>query len=645
MFDLFRSRDKAVRILLGALLLIVALSMLTYLVPNYSTGSDPTDQVIAEIGDQTVTVQDAQKSIQALVQGRQVPPNVLPQMIPQIVQGLITTRALEYEAQRLGFQVTDAEVADAIRQIVPSLFQDGKFVGKDAYAAMLAQRNITIEEFEADMRRQILGTRLRNVSLEASVVSPAEIEQEFKRRNEKIKVEYVKVTGDKYKAESQPSMDDQRKYYQANTARFSVPEKKNLVVLLADQAKIEQALNPTDADLQTVYNQNQDAFRTPERVKVRHILLKTAEKAPEEDAKMKAKAEDLLKQIKAGGNFAELAKKNSEDTGSATNGGELPDWVTRGQTVPEFEKAAFSLQPNQISDVIKTQYGYHIIQVLKHEQARLRPFDEVKGELATQIKKGKAAEMLQQAADHAQTALEKDPTHPDKIAAEFNMQLVRADNLAAGADVPGIGESPDLQQAIGNLKQNEVSPAVMLPNNRIAVAVVTAVVPARPATFEDVQTQIAGQIQNERMEQAMRRHAQELAEKTASMGGDLRKAAQAMGLTVKTSEEFTRIGSVEGIGSASYLEGAFAKPDGGVVGPLTMPDGQVVAKVLNHVAPDASQLASQRGAIRDDLKSRKARDRNSLFEAGVRDALIKAKKLKVHENVLNRLIQTYVSQG
>src|ERR1035437_7228451 len=133
-------------------------------------------------------------------------------------------------------------------------------------------------------------------------------------------------------------------FYKANPARYTSPEKKNLTVLVADQVKLEAAVNPTDPDLQRMYSQNQEAFRTPERVKARHILLKTVDKPASAEAAIKAKGESLLKQIKGGADFAKLAKANSEDPGSGANGGDLGDWITHGQMVPEFDKAIFSLK-------------------------------------------------------------------------------------------------------------------------------------------------------------------------------------------------------------------------------------------------------------------------------------------------------------
>ena len=638
MFDLFRSRDKAVRILLGGLLLMVAISMLAYLVPNYSNGTSSADMVLAEVGNDVITITDAQRLVQSAMRNRQLPPEILPNYVPQMVDQLITERAMAYEAERLGFQVSDADVADTIRQLVPSLFQDGKFVGKDAYANMLAAQNLTIEQFENDLKRQVLITRLRDVAMEGTVVSPLEIEQAFRKKNEKIKVEYVKLTADKYKAESQPSAEEMQAFYKANVARYQVPEKKNLAILVADQAKMEQSVNPSDAELQRLYNQNQDSYRTKERVHVRHILIMTQGKPPADEAKLKAKAEDLLKQVRAGADFAKLAKENSEDPGSKDKGGEY--WIQRdGQMVKEFEDAAFRLKPGQ-SDLIKTNYGYHVFQVMEHQDAGLRTFAEVKGDLIAEARKQKVNDLMQAASDKAQSALAKDPTHPERVAADFNMQLVRA-TYSPGTTIPEVGPSPDFDQSVSGLKKGQVSPPVAV-TNKIVFAVVTDLIPARPNSFEEVQSQIRDSMVAQRSALAMQNHAKELAQKAQAAGGDLAKIAKSMGLEVKTSNEVDRAGNIDGVGSASYVLDGFSKPDGTVFGPIGTPDGaQLVSKVIAHASADLSKLPEQRATIRDEIKSQKARDRNALFETGVKDALTKQGKVKIHQDVFTRLMSAY----
>ena len=194
-------------------------------------------------------------------------------------------------------------------------------MGRDIYAGFLAQQNLTIEDFESDMARQLLVTRLREVAVEGTVVSQADIEQEFRQRNEKVSIEYVKIAPEKFRSEVKITDADMQAYFEKSKAGFRVPEKRNIAILVIDQAKLEQSLAPKDADLRRLYEADKDRFRTAERVKARHILLNTTGKTAEEEAKVKAKAEDLLKQIKAKADFAELAKKNSEDPGSGKREG------------------------------------------------------------------------------------------------------------------------------------------------------------------------------------------------------------------------------------------------------------------------------------------------------------------------------------
>lgn len=640
MFNLFRSRDKAVRLLLGGLLVLVSLSMLTYLIPSYNTGSGPSDLVVAEIGKDTLTLPEVQKSIQMALRGQQLPPEFVPHYVPQIIQTMVSERAMVYEARRLGFQISDADLIAGIRAIMPSLFPDGKFLGKDAYAGYLAQQNMSIEEFEANMERQLLLTRLRQVVLEGTVVSPQEIEQEYHRKNDKVKVAYVKLPNDKYKGEVKVTPDELRSYFETHKTNYTVPEKRSLGIVVISQAKLEQAVNPSDSELLRLYNQNKDQFRTQDRVKVRHILLTTTGKSKDEEAAIRAKAESLLKQVKSGGDFAKLAKENSQDPGSAQNGGDL-GWLSHGQTVPEFDKVAFSMKPGEISDLVKTQYGYHILQVQEKEAARLKPFEEVKAELAANYKKSKVSQEMQGLTDKAQAALKKDPQHPEKVAADLGLEYAKAENAGTGDPLPQVGVNKEFDDSLNGLKPGEVSQAVALPGNRVVMASVLAVNPSHPAKFEEVESQVRDAVTDEKLAKLIDQKAQELADKAKSMNGDLEKAAKAMGLEVKTSAEVTRSGAVEGLGSSSLIADAFTKPVGSIIGPVSIPQSKAVVKVLGKVDADPAALAAQRDTLREQLKGQKAQERGRLFEAGLVEALTREGKIKMHKDVVSRLQASY----
>jgi peptidyl-prolyl cis-trans isomerase D len=638
MFDLFRSRDKAVRFMLSGLLLVVALSMVTYLIPSYGSGDRGPDTVIAQIGKDKVTQRDAQFAIQNVLRGRSIPPNLVSLYVPQIIDQLVTERILAYEAGRLGFKVSEDDTFNAIHLAHPELFPEGKFVGRDSYAAYLAQQNMTIEEYESNMAREVLINRLKVVAVEGTVVTSAEIEQEFRRRNEKVNVAYVKLSPEKLKSEVQITPAEMKEYYTKNPASFPMPEKRSLAILVVDQAKLEQSIHPAEAELRRIYLNDQDKFRTPERVQVRHILLKTTDKGADA-AKIKTKAEELLKQIKGGADFAELARKNSEDPGSAVKGGDL-GWLVRGQTVKPFEDAAFSLKPKEISNVVKTEYGYHIIQVMDHQQAHLRTFEEVAAPLADEVRKQRVSQMMQDLTDRAEAGLKKDP--PEKVAKDLGLSPpLLVQDIAPGDPLPEIGVNKDFEQSIAALKKGEVSQAVALTPVRNAVAVVTNVTPKHPATFEEAQPRIKQALEQQKVIQLVTKRGDELVAKTKAMSGDLEKAAKALGLEAKKPPAFDRRGAVEALGQATYISEAFSKPDGAVIGPITVPDGKVVVKVLSHVAADMSQFATQRSLLRDELKSKKARERDQLFEAGLREQLIKEGKVKIHEDVVNRLVANY----
>jgi peptidyl-prolyl cis-trans isomerase D len=641
MFDLFKlgNREKFKKFGMIALLLMVSASMLLYLVPNYDRNSAASNVVVAQIGRDTLTETEVRKTIQNLTKGRQLPEEVLPNYVPEMINQIITERAMAYEADRLGLQVTDQDVADTLRQMYAPLFPDGKFVGKDVYAAMLAQQGTTIDQFESDMKRDMLIARLRQVALEGTIVTPLEIETEYRKKNELLKIQFVKMPVDKFKKEAEPTEEQVATYYKANLSRFNIPQKKNLVILAADQAKIEAGLNPSDADLMLAYNQNLSNFRMPERVQARHILLMTQGKPASDEPKIKAKAEDILKQLRAGADFAEMAKKNSEDTGSGAKGGDL-GWVTRGQMVPEFEKATFSLKTGVVSDLVKTQYGYHIIQVQAHEDARVKPFAEVKDELSKQWKQLQAGQKMQQISDTAQAALQKDPAHPEKVAADLGMQLVRADGAEPGKPLPDVGTNSDFDQSVAALKPGEVSQIVQLGATKLALAEVLDIIPARSATFEEAKGQIRQFLSGQNLNVLLQNRAKQLVA-AATASGDLAKAAKAMGLEAKTPEPFKRQATVEGFGSASYIDDAFAKPDGTIMNPVPMPDATVIVKVMGRVPADMGLLAEQRDKVREDLKVQKARIRGNLFQGGLLDELVRQGRVKLHQDVINRIITSF----
>ncbi len=637
MFDLFRSRDKAVRYLLGGLLGLVALSMVITLIPGYGSASRSPDQVVAEIGGDKITVRQVQMQLQQMMRNKSVPPEMVSLYVPQLIDQMISEEALAYQAQRMGFEVSDAETANTIRSLLSQLFPDGSF-NKAVYERFLNEQGLTIPEFEENIRKAQLVTKLRNLALEGVVVSPKEVEQEYHRRNDKVKLDYVVFDPAKLKSQVKVTQQEEMDFFNKNRDRFKLNEKRSFDLLLADQAKLAANITIPDAELRRDYEANKDNFRTPERVHARHILVSTTGKSPDEVKKLEAKANDILKQVKAGGDFAELAKKNSDDPGSATKGGDL-GWVVRGQMVKPFEEACFSLKPKEISNLVKTEYGFHIVQVLEKEDARVKPFDEVKEQIATSKKRQMVVDKMQNAVDQAHAALAKAPAQAEQIANQYGLQFIKVANHGPSESLPELGTNSAVDTAVAALKVHDVSDVFQIGADKMAVAVLTGIQPVRNGEFAEVEPQVKAAVIEDRVAFLSKAREVKLNFELKSAGTDLKAIAKKFDLDFKSTDEFNRDGAAEGIGPATYLEAAFSKNVGDVVGPLTLEGKIFYCVVTAKTIADPSKFEAQRGELLLQLKKKKANERKELFEDGLVTELVKQGKIKKYPEAIQSLSQ------
>lgn len=641
MFDLFRSRARIVRYGLGALLMLVAISMVVTLIPGWGSIPADRDQPVAEIGDEVLTQREVQLQVQAAIRNKTFPSELAYVYVPQLIDQMITDRVLAYEAERLGFRVTEAELAQTIRSLLPQLYQDGKFIGQQYYAEYLAQQNLTIPQFEANVRKQMLLTRLQNLAAEGAIVTPEEIEREYRRRFVRIKLDYIAIPVSKLRAEVKPTAQDIQNYFQQNRVMFQIPEKRSFDVLVIDELKVGERIQLPEAEIRRAYQANLDRYRMPERVQVRHILLKTAEKPKDEIPKIRARAEELLKQLRAGADFAELARKNSEDTASAEKGGDL-GWIERGQTVKAFEETAFSLKPKELSGVITTEYGFHILQVMNKEPARLKPFEEVKDQIARELKRQRVFELMQSLADQASAELNKTPDRAEEIGARLGLPVIKVSQASAGQVIPGLPSgSQQIHEALVGLQKGRATPPIQIENNKLAVAVLKEVFPARQAELAEVENQVREQVINAQVQKLLEQRAQEIMEKARAAGGDLKKVAQATGFEFRTTQEFGPDGAADGIGPAGDVIQGFTKEVGELFGPIAVGDKRFICKVAARTAPDMSKLPQERQAILTELKGKKARERAELFVDSIRTRLVREGKVKIHEDVIRRLASAY----
>ncbi len=641
MFDLFRSRAKAVRYLLGGLLGIVALSMVVTLIPGYGTPSANQEQVVAEVDNEQITTRQVQALIQNVLRSKRVPQEMIQHYVPQIIDQMITERAIAFQAKRMGFRVSDDDVANAIRSMLPQMLGPGEF-NPALYAQYLQQQGLTVNEFEKNIRTNLMLLKLQNLALEGTIVTPQEVEQEYHRKNDKVKVDYVAWTPKDLRSQVNVTPDEIQTFFSQNKSEFRTPERRSFHLLVADEAKIGATIEASEVDLRTAYSQNLDRFRSPESVKVRHILIKTSDKPKEEAAKLEAKANDLLKQLRGGADFAALAKQYSEDPGSKDKGG-VYEGVVRGQMVPAFEQAAFGRNPKEIGDLVRTEYGLHILEVLEKQPAKVKPFEEVKAELATERKREAVFTKMQQSIEQARAELAKAPQSAAQIAAKYGLAYADVQNAGKGDPIQEVGVNPELEANLASLRAGEVSPVLQVSPSKLAVAAVTNVQPAKPAALTEVEGQIRELVTNRKLGQLTEQKVRETMDRIKSMQGtDLSAIAKAIGGEVRSTQLFSSEGAADGIGPASYLREAFVKPAGSMLAPFNLGNQIFVAKVTEKQVADASALAATRDQVLLTLKQKKAQERKELFEDGLLTTLIKEGKVKKNQDTIKRLVTQYV---
>jgi peptidyl-prolyl cis-trans isomerase D len=641
MFNLFRSRDKLIRYLLGAMLLVVAASMVTYLIPNtgYTNTTDGSDPILADVGSSKVTLAETQVAIDRLVKAGRVPPDALETYLPQFVDQMIQERAVTDAFEQMGIRVTDEEVLIGLMSVYPQFFQNGKLTSKDQLEQQLASQGMTMQDGIDGMRLTLLLRKIQNITSTGVVVAPQEVDQAIAQAHEKSQIAYIAFPPAKFRDQVKPTPEEVRQSFERDRNQYVVPEKRSFQVLVADQAKVEASLVVSDAQLRQAYSGSMDNFRVPERVKVRHILLMTQGKSDSEKKQALAKAQDLLKQLRSGADFADLAKKNSQDPGSAQNGGDL-GFIVKGQTVPEFEKIAFTAKPKDISDVVTTQYGYHILQVLEKEPARVKPFEEVKAALSEELKKQGVNEKMQSLADQARAELEKSPGSAAEIAKKLSLELVAVDKAGRGQAIPGLGVSPEIDNTVAGMKPKDVSQVLSLPANRLVIVVLNEVIPQRKAEFADVEAQVRDRLILQKAQQLAADAAKSAAGKVRA-GEDLDKVAKLFKLEAAKPGAFARVDSVEGLGPATYVSEAFKQPVGSVIGPVMIQDRNVVYKIVDRQAADPKNFAQERESILTGLKQQKGGTQYELLLDSIVSKLQAEKKLKIHPEPMQRLMAQY----
>jgi peptidyl-prolyl cis-trans isomerase D len=650
------------KFVLGGILIIISLAMLVYLIPSSGNTSfgNPNAHILAQVNGVDITTDEVRQSARQMAQqeaaryGKQAQslvPFLIQQATGRAAQQAITRQVLLGEASHIGLRATPDEVRDELQhgRYAETFFPGGNFIGQQEYEDMLQRANYTPAKFEASIADDIVISKLQALVSGAATVSEAEIHEEFIKQNSKVKFDYAVLKQDDLRKGLHPTDEELKAYYNEHKASYanSIPEKRKIQYALVENSKVESSVHVTQDELRSYYDQHREQYRVTEQVKVSHIWIKMP--LPGDDGKIDEKkvaeaqnrADDLLKQLKNGAKFEDLAKKYSEDPGSANVGGSL-GWIGRSQMTPEFEKVAFSLPVGQISGVVKASDGFHIIRVDAKQDAHLKSLDEVKSEIEPILKQQMAQQLVQRKAEDLLKQARAQSL--DAAAAAQGIAVITSDLFTRKDLLPGLGPSPQFMDAV--FTEAEKSPPDVAPTSQgVAIFQLLGIQPAATPTFEQIRSRVEDEFKNESSRILLAQKAQELSDR-AKAEHDLKQAAKELGATMKTSDFVLPDGQVPDIGSMTGQAAvAFTMKPGDISAPINSGSNAAVIQLLENQKPDESEYAAKRDQIRVSLLQNKQQDLFGLFISNLRDQMEKTGKIKINQQEMNALTRFGSEQG
>jgi len=637
MLDRMRRRKNILKWLLAAV--VVGLSL--YLIPvdwtqtSTTAGAMPNESVATVDGHQLRAGEFQQRYVaqmQAYQQqfGGSMNANLLRQLgvDQQVLSSMVNEQVAVLEAERQGIAVSDGELAARIMAI-PGLQENGRFIGEARYEALLRQQRppLTKSQFEERYRRDIMTERLRTAVTDWMAVSDKDLEDEYRKRNEKVKLQVVAFTADRFRDKVSLSDADVATYFDAHKAEYRIGEQRSVKYLLIDRDAQRQKTVVPPSDIQRYYNDNIQTYQTPEQIRASHILLKTDGK---NEADVKKRAEAVLAQVKGGADFAALAKKESEDDGSKANGGDL-GFFGKGRMVPEFETAAFAMQPGQTSELVRSQFGFHIIRMVEKKAATTRTLDEVRPQIQELLAQQQADTQITERARQLESRI-KDPGDLAEAAGEQGLMVQESGYFQRNDPVPGLGAAPQVAATAFTLADNAVSGPLPAQRGVVFITVVGKKDPYVPK-IEEVQDRVRQDAIRAKAAELSKQRATELAAGLKS-AANFAAAAKAQGLEAKDTELIMRGAAIPDVGTNPEVDkAAFSLPVGGVSAPIATSDGTVIVRVVQRDEVTPAQIKSGSEAFRAELLNER---RTQFFNAYMSKARERM-KVEVKPDVVSRV--------
>ncbi len=624
------------------MLSLVAVSMVITLIPgSWSAAADANQNVLAEVGDNTLwwlsgahelTINDIQQAMSGQTTNLQAR-GVLAQ---QTLDSELTTLILMKEAEELGLGANEQELADWLKQQMPFLFIDGVFQ-PDQYRIFVTQRfRKTIPRFEEEVRRSlIVDVRLRRMVVDGITVGEEELKDIYRRKNEKTKLRFLKIRAEDFRAQAKPDEEALKAFYEERKLQYTIPESRAVKLMTIDTADLPEIVTD-EQEVERYYRQNRQRYRVDESIRASHILFMTEEKSDEEKTALKQKAEEVRKELQGGADFATLAKEHSDDTGTVDKGGDL-GWVTRGQMVPNFEKASFALAAGVLSEVISTEYGYHVIKVHERQGAHAQSLDEVREEVQRELVQDREYNARMKYVDAAIAAARAAGRDLEAAAGPLNLEVATLPKVVRRNPPAAFREFRTLTASLFAADDGEVVTATL--GDKTAIAVVTEIVLERQAEFDEVRGRVEGQYVAEESQRLSEERAKEVAAAASKDG--LEEAARSFRLKPETSDLVRRADSAPNLGSIGALgEEAFGSKTGKAVGPVRSGNEWAVYEVVERQEAEMIGFVDVRDDLFEQEKTRRQQQAFEIYREEVRQRFERAGRVRRYP----ANIQRYVGQ-
>jgi peptidyl-prolyl cis-trans isomerase D len=625
MLKYFRNR-KTIGYLVGSfmlMLVIVAFILLyipDFLGPAAGGGTGGLRDEIAQVEGISISGQDFYNRYRMQMQvyqaqlGNQFNPALMRQLgLPDnVLNGLIQEVLISVEAKNQGLRVTDEEIRDAIVRH-PSFQTNGQFIGREAYLQILASNNPprSPAQFEDQIRQDLVGRKLQNLVTDGVVAGSAEVEEAYRRRNEKAELAYIFVPKSQFEGEVELSDEDITAHYEANKDSYQLPTQRKLSYVTILPQAFQTSVTVADREIERYYNQNLFQYETPEQVGASHILFKTAEADEDE---VRGRAEAVLQQVKAGGDFAELARQHSEDT-SAEQGGDL-GFFGRGEMVPEFEQAAFALGQGEVSDLVRSTYGYHIIKVTSRQAPLTRPLDSVREEIKNLLSLEKAGTLMEEAIGYAVDFFRDQPSMEAFVERYQRLSLNETAFFGRQDSIPQLGGSPEAQRLAFELEVGQVSPPIRIGGGYVFFQVLEENAPRIPP-LDEIQEQVRRGLLDERAVAIAENRATELAG-TLKQGADAARAAESAGFALENLEDFQRGGTLPQVGSSvAATDAVFSLPLETFSDPIRTDSGYVLLRVAGRSGFSPEVFATEKDRFTEQFINEKRQRTWSAYLQGL----------------------------